>query len=216
MPEGIKDKPAFADSLSKVIEVSKEEILSKLDTEESYITLKRDLTSAEADKVKALNLAGISWENNPDRYYPQENLASSVVGFFGGEGTGQYGIEGYYEDILKGKSGIKEDKRGIDSIFSNNSQISLDGSDLYLTLDYNIQFQAETLLKKAKDDLAIEGGQIIVMKPDSGRILALANYPSFNPNQYSKESDLEVFQNGAVQKLFEPGSIMKPFTMAMG
>lgn len=216
MPGSIKDKSAFADSLSKVIEVSKEEILSKLDTEESYITLKRDLTSEEADKVKELNLAGISWENNPARYYPQENLASAVVGFFGGEGTGQYGIEGYYEDILKGKSGIREDKRGIDSIFSNNSQISLDGSNLYLTLDYNIQFQAETLLKKAKDDLAIEGGQIIVMKPDSGRILALANYPSFNPNQYSKEKDLEVFQNGAVQKLFEPGSIMKPFTMAMG
>jgi stage V sporulation protein D (sporulation-specific penicillin-binding protein) len=220
MPGVIKDKLVFADSLSKAIEGfegdAREEILLKLDTEETHVIFKKDLPLKEADKIKALNLAGISWENNPARYYPQENLASSVVGFFGGEGTGQYGIEGYYEDILKGKSGITENKRGIDSIFSNNNQIFLDGSDLYLTLDYNIQFQAETLLKKAKDDLDIEGGQIIVMKPDSGRILALANYPSFNPNQYSKEKDMEVFQNGAVQKLFEPGSIMKPFTMAMG
>ncbi len=123
-------------------------------------------------------------QNEQKRYYPQENMASQVLGFLGGEGIGQYGIEGYYEDILKGKPGIKEEKKGLDLIFSNNNKEFLDGAALYLTIDYNIQFQAESLLKKAKDDFNIDSGQIIVLKPDSGRILALADFPSFNPNQY--------------------------------
>ena len=91
----------------------------------------------------------------------------------------------------------------------------LNGSDLFLTIDYNIQFQAESLLKEAKKNINIDSGQIIVLKPDSGRILALANFPSFNPNKYSKEANFDIFQNSAVQKIFEPGSVFKPFIMAM-
>lgn len=215
MAQDIQDKPLFAETLAKNIGEAKEQLLLKLDSQDSYQVLKKGLSSDELDKIKALNLKGLSWQNEPARFYPQERLASQVVGFLGGEGFGQYGVEGYYEDILKGKSGIKEDKKGLDSIFSNDSQVSLDGSDLYLTLDYNIQFQAESLLKNAGNDLGIDSGQIIVLKPDSGRIIALANFPSFNPNLYSKEKDLDIFQNSAAQKLFEPGSVMKPFTMAI-
>jgi len=215
MAQDIQDKPLFAETLAKNIGETKEQLLLKLDSQDSYQVLKKGLSSDELDKIKALNLKGLSWQNEPARFYPQERLASQVVGFFGGEGSGQYGVEGYYEALLKGKSGIKEEKKGLDSIFSNDSQVSLDGSDLYLTLDYNIQFQAESLLENVGNDLGIDSGQIIVMKPDSGRIIALANFPSFNPNLYSKEKDLDIFQNSAVQKLFEPGSVMKPFTMAI-
>lgn len=216
LPQEIKDNQVFADTLAQPLQVGLEQILLALESQDSYVVFKKDLSEKEVNAIKDLKLQGVAFENTPGRYYPQESLASAVVGFFGGDNTGQYGIEGYYEDILKGKTGIKEDIRGMGSIFSASDFLSLDGSDLYLTLDYNIQFQAEALLKKARSDLAIEGGQIIVLKPDSGRILALANYPNFDPNEYSKEKDMEVFQNGAVQKLFEPGSIMKPFTMAMG
>jgi cell division protein FtsI/penicillin-binding protein 2 len=97
---------------------------------------------------------------------------------------------------------------------SDDASLNLNGSDLYLTIDYNIQFQAEALLKEEKEKDDIESGQIIVLKPDSGRILAMANYPSFNINDYSKEN-LGIFQNSAIQKLFEPGSVFKPFTMAI-
>jgi cell division protein FtsI/penicillin-binding protein 2 len=210
----IKDKNIIAENLSKIIESSKEEILSNLESGDSYTIIKKNLSQAQIDAIKKLNLAGISWHNEPDRFYPQGALASQVLGFLGGEGNGQYGIEGYYDDILKGKPGIQEDRRGLDSLFSGDDPVSLNGSDIYLTIDYNIQFQAEELLKKAEDKLSINAGQIIVMKPDTGRILALANFPSFDSNQYSKEKDLGIFQNGATQKLFEPGSIMKPFTMA--
>ncbi len=213
-PKDILDKPAFAESLSMAVSDSQEQILSELGGQESYVILKKDLSSDELSKVKKLNLKGLSWQNAADRFYPQGEMLSQTLGFLGGAGAGQYGVEGYYEDTLKGEVGVREEKSGLDSIFSNGNQASFEGSDVYLTIDYNIQFQAEELLKQEQKKDDIDSGQIIVMRPDTGRILALANFPNFNPNQYSKENDLDIFQNSAVQKLFEPGSIMKPFTMA--
>jgi len=213
-PKEIVDKIVFSELLSENIGLTQEEILLQLDSNDSYLVIKKDLSTDDLSKIKALNLKGLFWQNNPDRFYPQGEILSQTVGFLGGGGSGQYGAEGYYDDILQGKSGVIKEKRGLDAILFNDDQISLDGSDIYLTIDYNIQFQAESLLKKAKDNFDIDSGQIIVLKPDSGRILALANFPFFDPNQYSKEKDLDIFQNTAVQKLFEPGSIMKPFTMA--
>lgn len=211
----IEDKEYFSEILSKNINEPYDLVFSKIEGENPYAVIKKGLSSEELDKLKILNLNGLYWSNDQARYYPQENLAAHTVGFLGGDGSGQYGLEGYYEDILKGKSGIKEEKKGLDLIFSNQEENSLDGSDLYLTIDHNIQFEAESLLKKAKEELDIQTGQIIVVKPDSGRVIALANFPSFNPNSYSKEEYLSIFQNSAVQKLFEPGSILKPFTMSI-
>lgn len=213
-PANVADKHEFASSLEGVLGMDKKEIISKIDSAKSYVEIKKGVSSELLKQVKLLNLKGLYWQEIPERFYPQANLASHVLGFVGGNGTGQYGVEGFYEDILKGRPGIKEDERGLKSIISDNAVVSLDGSDIYLTIDYNIQFQAEQLLEKAKKNLDIEAGQIIVIKPDSGRIVALADYPSFDPNNYGK-TPLESFQNSAVQKLFEPGSIMKPFTMAM-
>lgn len=213
-PTEILDKQLFAESLSLNIGQTKEEILAKLDGQGTYVVLKKGLSTQEADKIKASKIKGLSWENTPERFYPQGQMGSQMIGFLGGEGSGQYGVEGYYEDELKGKVGIKEAMSGFGYIFSDDGQASLDGSDVYLTIDYNIQFQAEALLRQEKKKNDIDSGQIIVIRPDTGRILAMANFPDFDPNNYSKEKDLEIFQNSAVQKLFEPGSIMKPFTMA--
>lgn len=210
----IADKEVFAELLSQNISQKKEEILSKLNSEDFYIVIEKNLSTAELDRIKTLKLKGLFWQNDPDRFYPQGDMAAAVIGFLGGTAIGQYGVEGYYEDILKGKTGVKTERSGIGSVILDNDRISLDGSDVYLTIDYNIQFQAENLLKQEQKNNDIDSGQIIVLKPDTGKILALANFPNFNPNQYSKEKDLDIFQNSATQKLFEPGSIMKPFTMA--
>lgn len=213
-PNQILEISTFAEMLSGKIGIAREEIEKKLENNESHIVIKKKVSSDELDEIKALNLKGLYWQNEPERFYPQGELLAQTLGFLGGEGKGQYGVEGYYNNILEGKFGVKKEKKGLSSLLFDNSSISLDGSDIYLTIDYNIQFQAESLLKQAKEKFDIDEGQIIVIKPDSGRILALADFPSFDPNYYSKEKDLGIFQNGAVQKLFEPGSIFKPFTMA--
>jgi len=218
----IENKNEFAETLSMALgkiakssnDTKKEAILLKLEKSSSYVILKKDLSIIEINTLKELNLKGLNFESNSGRYYPQDELASNVIGFLGGSGVGQYGIEGYYDDILRGKKGISEQKKGFSGINSSDSS-ELNGSNIYLTIDYNIQFQAESLLRQAYKDINIQSGQVIVMKPDSGRILALANFPSFNPNRFSKEADLEIFQNSVVQKIFEPGSIFKPFIMAM-
>ncbi|MSU54874.1 MAG: penicillin-binding protein 2 [Candidatus Staskawiczbacteria bacterium] len=212
-PQKIKDKASLTPVLAGILDISEESVKSKLEKSGSYVVIKKELSDTEVNAVKELAVSGLSLEVLSSRYYPQETMLAQVTGFLGGDNTGQYGLEGYYNDILQGKDGIKEEKRGFNIISSQTSE-NLNGSDLYLTIDYNIQLEAENLLKEAHQNIDIDSGQIIVMKPDSGRILALANFPSFNVNEYSKENFL-VFQNSAIQKLFEPGSVFKPFTMAM-
>jgi len=214
VPNKIEDKDKFAEDLSKNIGESKELILSKVNQSDYYSVVKKDLTDDEIGLLKKLNIENLYFDNTSPRFYPQKELASHVVGFLGGDGEGQYGIEGYYNSVLEGKKGIEERKKGLDLIITEDLTY-LDGSDLYLTIDYNIQFQAETLLQEAKKNIGIDSGQIIVLKPDSGRILALANFPEFDPNKYSKENNFYIFQNSTIQKIFEPGSIFKPFTMAI-
>ena len=214
VPSKIENKDNFSKVLSEVINESKSSILSKLDQSNTYVILKKNLSEDEVSLLKKTNIGNIYFENNPSRFYPQKGLASQVIGFLGGNKIGQYGIEGYYNSDLEGKKGIDEQKKGLDLI-NSDSLSYLNGSDIYLTIDYNIQFQAEALLKEAKKNIDIDSGQIIVLKPDSGKILAMANFPEFDPNQYSREDNFDIFQNVTIQKIFEPGSIFKPFTMAI-
>ncbi len=185
----------IAEILAPVLNLDKDLILEKLQEDNLYEIIKKRLSEEEVKKIKELNLTGIYLGKESGRYYPQETLTSKVVGFLDAEKRGQYGLEGYYEEILRGERKNK-------------------GSDLFLTIDYPIQFTAEKLLEKAEENLDIEGGEIIVIDPNSGKILALANSPNFNPNEYSKVTDLAVFQNSVTQKIFEPGSVFKPMTMA--
>ena len=137
VPSIIKDKDNFAKVLSESIGQEKEFILSKLRESDTYAVIKKELDKENVDKLKNLELEGLSFENLAARYYPQESLSAQVVGFLGGDNIGQYGIEGYYDNILKGKFGIKENKRGLGLINYDESEDSLNGSDLYLTIDYN-------------------------------------------------------------------------------
>jgi len=195
-PPKVKEPEKIADILSEILNLDKSFILEKLQGENFYALIKNRLTQEEFDLLKTKNLDGIYLGEERGRYYPQEELASQLVGFWGAGGSGQYGLEEYYDEILRGSSR---------------------GTNLTLTIDYDIQFLSEKLLEEAKENLEIEEGQIIVMEPYSGKILALANFPNFNPNQYKEYAatgELEIFQNSTTQKIFEPGSVFKPITMA--
>jgi len=193
-PVEIEEKETTAEELAQVLLLDKSFILEMLNKSSLYETIKKKISQEEIEKVKSLDLTGVYLKKEVGRYYPQETLASQLAGFLDADQEGQYGLEEYYDEVLNGKK--------------------QKGEDLHLTIDYAIQFTAEELLDTAKQTLNIEGGQIIVMEPSTGKILALADYPNFDSNQYSKIKDLDVFQNAATQKIFEPGSVFKPITMA--
>lgn len=198
-PPKVKNVEETAEILSETLNLKKDFVLEQLQKESLYSPIKNRLSEEEIQDLKDLNLSGIYLGEERGRYYPQETLASQVAGFLGADGTGQYGLEEYYDKILKGENGS--------------------ASDLILTLDYNIQFRAEKLLEKAKEDLVIEAGQIIVMDPNSGKIIALAHFPNFNPNQYqeyAQADNLEIFRNKVTRDFLEPGSVFKSITMAAG
>lgn len=195
-PSEVEDKEGTAEKLSLILGLEKDDVLESLESDDIYLILKKRITKEQADQIKSLDLSGIYLQKELGRYYPQEDLASQLVGFLNAGGEGQYGLEEYYDGTLRGQ-GRQE------------------GKDLYLTIDYAVQFTAEKILKEAAEDIDIEAGEIVVMNPETGEIVAMANYPTFNPNSYSTVSDISVFQNGATQGRFEPGSIFKPMTMAM-
>jgi cell division protein FtsI/penicillin-binding protein 2 len=196
--------------------LDKEPILEKIKKNNFYEVIKKKLSQEELENLKKIDINGVYLTQEETRFYPFGSLAAQVAGFLGGDGEGQYGVEGFYNEILQGKDKMLEKEMGPAGYLgiSESDNPFEKGPDIVLTLDYNIQFIAEKLLKKAKENLRIEQGEIVVIDPNSGKILALANFPGFDPNQYSEVPDLEIFQNSAIQKVFEPGSVFKPITMA--
>ncbi len=198
----IEDLLEAVNFLNNILNIEQDVLFEKIENNPSYAVLKENLNQTEIDQINKLNLYGVFVNTKNKRYYPQEKLLSSVIGFLGAENKGQYGLEEFYEEDLKAKEGIIQDKKG---------------SDLFLTIDYNIQFQTEALLKKAKENFNIKDGEIIVVEPSSGKILAMASLSSFDPNyyeEYAQEKNLAVFKNKSTLELFEPGSVFKPITMA--
>jgi cell division protein FtsI/penicillin-binding protein 2 len=185
-----------------------------------YVVLADHLSNDLAAKVKALNLAGVGLTQHDYRTYPEGSLAAQVLGFVNANDQGQYGIEQYLNDELAGKPGrlaAKTDTRGIPIATADNvQQAPVDGRSYVLTIDRNIQAMAESELAKQVQAVHAASGSVIVMDPTSGAIRAMASYPTFDPNNYSKVSDYNVFLNQAVDVQFEPGSGMKVFTMAAG
>ncbi|MBU2544963.1 penicillin-binding protein 2 [Patescibacteria group bacterium] len=214
-PAEIEEKARTIKELSAILNIDEQKILEKVQKDTLFEKIENSITEEQRILINELGIKGIYCREALFRNYPQKDMASQVVGFLGGEDFGQYGLEGYYDDTLRGKEEIEKKKKGSTaSFFSENIDQLGKGSDIVLTIDYNIQFMAEKLLKKAKNDLSIDGGQIIVVDPKTGKILALAHYPNFDPNDYSSVENFDIFQNGTTQKLFEPGSGFKPITMA--
>lgn len=220
-PREIKEKgedaEAISEAMSEILDVDSSIILTKINKSDSaYEVVKKKLSQEEVTKIKELDFDGVYLRKEVVRYYPQDKLASQSIGFVGGNNVGQYGIEEYYNSTLEGSKSFRESEKLFHQYLISKTFGTVNGgSDITLTLDYNVQFMAENLLEKAVDSLSIEGGTILVGDPNTGRIIALANYPSFNPNEYYKESNFNVFKNPAIHNPYEPGSIFKPITMAI-
>lgn len=215
IPKNIKNPRAVASQLAPILEINEEEIYNEINNHKLYIPpLKKHLEEKKAKEVSELNLAGVLILPEEIRYYPEEKLASQVLGFVDTEGKGRYGIEGYYDSELKGQKGwaiAQKDASG-QIISLDQNQAAQNGSDLILTIDHNVQYFVEQKLVEAKEKYAADSGSIIVMNPKNGAILAMASDPSFDPNKFNELSPDQhyLFMNPAVNLVYEPGSIFKP------
>lgn len=211
VPKEISDVEEAVSALQPILGLSEERLkkfLSKPDDEYELLIAK-----ASDEQVEGINLAGIAGiyvDSQPFRFYPFEKLAAHLLGFVGISDdnliSGRYGVEALYEDFLAGSSGKFE-----------NGKVSepVHGKDLSLTIDRNIQAEAEDILSGLIKKYEATGGTVIVQDPKTGKILTLTNAPTFDPNEYSQYS-VASFLNPAVQAIYEPGSIMKVITMAAG
>ena len=219
-----EEKEGLVEQLAEILDLDKKTISERINKlNDPYEPLKHKINQDVAQQIKDLNIKGLGLISETWRYYPNQILASHLSGFVGTineKKIGQYGLEGYYQDKLKGRSGFLTGEKDIAGYWipSVNQEIepAQDGVDLFLTIDENIQFKAEKELSQVIERWEAESGTIIVMEPTTGAILAMVSFPSFNPNEYSQVEDINYFLNPAVQEVYEPGSVFKPFTMAAG
>lgn len=199
VPSKVADPAALAKKLAPILEIDEKVLLQKLSKpNDPYEVLKKKVSDETASAVKALNEPAVSVDDETLRYYQDGMYLSQVIGFLGFNKTGQagqYGLEEYYDEDLSGL---------------------ISSADLVLTVDSAIQAQAGTLLEEAVKKWQANGGSIIVMNPKSGDIMAMASYPDFDANNYSAVSNKGVFMNPVTLKRYEPGSVFKPITMAIG
>lgn len=221
-PRQVKNKKTLSEELSRVYPaLTAPAILELIDNDKVYIPpIAKSLSTDEAEKVKKEGFAGVFAVPRLVRVYPEgAAIAAQALGFVGADGEGKYGVESIYDAILRGQAGVetqKQDSLGrlIDILSAKQSEA---GADLVLTLDYNLQFVAETKLKEALEKYKAESGSIVVMEPKTGAILALAGQPTFDPNTYSTLRGIEQtrFLVPAISDVYEPGSVMKPITMSV-
>ena len=209
-----KGEPSDIESLEKILDLKKGTI-DKLIRNIGYKEIKRHVSGAVRKKIKNFNLEGIFFRENLRRSYPQKEVSSHVVGITDIDRIGIQGSELVFNNSLKGKKGRFT---GIKS--SGNKKIEgdrvepQDGKDLFLTIDIRLQSIAFEELKNAIDQTGAESGSVVIINPQSAEILALSNYPSFDPSNRRDIKDHSVFRNRATIDVFEPGSVLKPIAMS--
>jgi len=216
-PRNIKDVDGTAGVLAPILGIPKSELVAKLSLNRSFTWIQRWLAPEVATRIRNMRLPGIGFAPESKRFYPNMEIAAHVVGFTGYDPNGLEGIELKYDSTILGNSGymiMERDALGRNIAITNTViKDSSPGKSVVLTLDKTIQFIAENELAKAVTESNAKGGMALVMESDTGKILAMANYPTFNPNAYSRYS-LAQLRNQVVVDSFEPGSTFKVFTIA--
>lgn len=214
----------YSERIAATLNLDPEQVSEKIARRRRFAWIKRRVTPEEVAAVRALSdgeqrypLRGLMVEGEGRRFYPHRDLAAAVLGFVSPDGSGLSGIELALDNQLRGRA---EEIRGLRDragrlIFAEGIQdeAALAGHDVHLTVDQGIQFIAERELRAALKTHEAKGGSIVVMVPSTGEVLAMANAPGFNPNDYNL-SEPENRRNRATTDLFEPGSTMKLFSMA--
>ncbi len=229
IPNLISDPNQTAEKIANVLGIQPQlenkdfkEILEKVSKKNDwYEILKKDLSLETVEKIKEKSIEGIGFEREVKRFYPERNCFSHLLGFFGFKNEkreGRYGIEEYYENVLSGKSGLIKGERaiggGLITTAKNIFEKPKDGASLILTIDRVVQIKSCEILEEAIEKHKAKSGTIIVVEPKTGEVLALCNWPNFDPNKYNEVKDIGIFSNSAISSQFEPGSLFKVITFA--
>lgn len=184
-----------------------------------YQVIATRVTRTQAEKIKEKKLSGIGFQAISQRVYPEGQLASQVLGFVNAEGVGNYGLEGFNNDELKGVDGRLETVTDVSDVpltigDSNIREPAKNGKNIVMTIDRNIQSKVEQAIADGIKRSKATDASVVVMDPSTGRVMAMANLPTYNPADYYKVTDGALFNNGAVSVPYEPGSDVKTYTMA--
>mgnify|MGYP003385101339 CR=1 FL=1 len=216
-PQDVESTPQQVKQLAQILGMDIEEVKSRLfDTTRDFVYLKRQLPPEQAARVAKLEMPGVALRHEYRRYYPDADVTAHLLGFTDVDDNGQEGIELALQAQLGGKAGsqrVIKDRRGhiVEDVASIRAPKP--GSDTALSLDSKMQYLAYREIKLAVEQHHAKAGSVVVLDAKSGEVLALANWPSYNPNNRAKV-ELKAMRNHAVTDLFEPGSTMKPFTVA--
>lgn len=218
-PVFVKDPYATAQKLSTILNLPVSDIEEKLRKDLRYVILAKKVSKDTKKLVEDSKLKGIAWREERIRTYPGGQRAAHVLGFVNDDGVGQYGVEGYLDTQLHGVPGsIKAvtDVEGTPLVQNKDNIVSqpIDGDDVTLTLDQSMQRIVEEELKAGVERSGAKSGSVVLMESDTGRVKAMANYPSYAPSDYTLVEDQAIFKNQSVSDPLEPGSIIKTLLVA--
>jgi cell division protein FtsI/penicillin-binding protein 2 len=186
-----------------------------------YQILATRITRVQADKIKAENLNGIGFQEESERVYPEGSLAAQTLGYVNYSGIGQYGVEGKLNDRLTGTDGLLQSVTDVSAVpltigDKNINRPAVDGDNIVLSIDRNVQSYTEKALSDGLAKVGASRGSAIVVDPQTGKIMAMANMPTYDPAKFNKVIDAAAFNNAVVSAPYEPGSDVKTLTMATG
>jgi cell division protein FtsI (penicillin-binding protein 3) len=213
-PQAIEDPRATARALASIrgIGPSRRELEKRLKGSSEFAWIARQLPTETADAVRALGLNGIYFLEESRRSYPKNRLAANVLGYVSVDGEGLAGIEHALDGKIRGRSGrvtiLRDARRGMYLVGGEGAGASVDGYDLVLTIDEVIQFAAEKALRNAVETWNAPSGSVVVLDPRDGAVVALASWPTFDPNRF-RDASAAAWRNRPVQDLYEPGSTFK-------
>ena len=221
-PKEVKEKERTARDLAQILEIDEASISAQLNQNLFWVPISRGVDLNLKNKLEEEKIKGLGFEQEFKRYYPEASMAANLLGFVGrdesGSSKGYFGVEGYYDRLLRGKSSSAVQindalGRPILARIENEKSFGTDGSSLVLNINRSVQYMAERKLKEGIERYGASGGMVGILDPKTGNVLAMANFPSYDPRYYHEYTD-EFYKNSFISNLYEPGSTFKPLVMS--